>query len=184
MKTRILTSILALSIFSSSVIAKEIKGPTIEATVSFINQVLSDSSKSSNKLVLFFHEESKYSNYLKLNYLEECKFDLQQVYHRGDLGKSFIYKAYIDLSKHKIYLNTETDSIYNIKIKDRKGIKTIHHITYDHIYDEPLRIEEIVDYDIFKSDIYGVYKEKVKKALDHLSNICYKKYGGKEDDPF
>lgn len=216
-KKRMITNLLALTIFSNMVVAEEIKGPSVERTIQFLNKVFNKNSNTYSEVA--GDDRGSYYDKPKFNLKSECKVEIESNYFTND---SFISDIiYADFSIHKIYVKEKSnedksEKSYQMVIHDRNDVKTvkIYRLWYDTENDKALDAynnkvynlrlngtnEELrtILYTKFKSErtfttndmpfdinVNGkVYKEKVNKALEHLTNICYKKYGGKEDDPF
>ena len=75
------------------------------------------------------------------------------------------------LEKYKLYYEAEVEVL---GIEDRKGMNSI----------ENERTGKTESSTILSILVSGVYKEKIDKALKHLSNICYQKYGSKKRELF
>jgi len=213
----IVTILLSILVFSSTIIAEETKGPSVEKTIQFLNKVFNKNNNIYSEIA--GDDRDSYYEKPKFNLINECKIEIESNYFTKD---SFISDIiYADFSIHKIYVKEKTnkdesEKTYSMVVHDRNDVKTIkiYRLWYDTKDDKDLDTYNDKIYNLrlngsneelrtslytkFKSErtfttndmpfdinINGnVYKEKVNKALDHLSNICYKKYGGKDEDPF
>lgn len=143
--------------------------PTIDKTISFIQKVIKDDSLSSS-----FKSDGETYYKPTFKHLGECKFEIIQKNSFDCCLKDILYP---DLSIHKIYLKRNS-----FMIVDRSGLKTleVHDYSFGNKKTENVVHSGGLPYII----IHGVYKGKIKKALEHLSNICYDRYGKKDNEPF
>lgn len=152
--------------------------PTANETMAFIKKVImsDEYSRQYNK-----YNKHNIPQHLKpkIVKISECKYLFSQTIDPHD--KESRSGANIDFSKQK---STYVDDA--IWTEDREGVASIK--TYNQYYSwskgwrkKSYNMRSRINHPII---INGVYKEKMNKALKHMSKICYQKYGVKNNDPF
>lgn len=172
---------LTMLILSGMSIEAQAKEPTIKETVAFLNKVYSNDAYSSDYRVELSSETTIFTKPI-FKHIDECKIDgtwqWKSIWKNNLPTDNFKGKYSLDLVKQKIEVKEKKD-YFLITVKDKNGLKTI-------INTNNKQVSKNIDTAQFWAQVHGKYKEKVKKALDHLSKICNKKYDGtkSDDDPF
>ena len=147
MKKLIFASLLAMSVASSIVIAKEKKEPTIAQTVGFLQKVFAKDSIYSDMYI----DDGNYYTKPLITYLDnknECKLKIEAL--RVTSGYMIQKLVKLDLSIHEIYLDAKN----NMVISDRNGLKQLEYISpfiINHINDNIFtkiicRFEDVSNY--------------------------------------
>lgn len=177
MKKLLTNSFMLGMLFTANVSSGE---PTIKQTVDWINKTLQDPEITSETLVSA--QDRRYRAEFLLS--NKCKVKTSQRYKAwGVDGKEDWYDIInVDFS--------QTDASYDystypgrIRLKDWEGLDRIISSRNDlrrpnDSYSSKSSWESI------RVGVNGIYKEKLNKALKHLSKTCQKQYGSKKKDLF
>jgi len=179
--SKYLNTILLFFIVTSNAYA----GPSVKETIDYINQVITDSQKSSNVSIDDSYgwttEYEKPYFYLK----DKCNVEIRQD-RVGGKGWTDKDRYVVSLENYSLVYEKGYQNKGEIALRDRDGLKRASryriHTTWKGKRLKEEKISEANEY--LYIDLHGVYKEKINKALKHLSETCYQKYGDKQKELF
>lgn len=191
---KMINQILLTGLLVSGLFIELQAAPTIDQTMNFIQKIIKSDEFSSEIIGDKVHRKPSFSKQ------SECKYSVVKGWSiKRGAGRPVMtidgerigvvkYRAefVIDFSKQEAKYSEEDEYSYaGIKIKDKQGISSIHGLIeakdiYKKWYDESMKLS----YFSVNIIVNGIYKEKMDKALKHMSKICYEKYGVKNDDLF
>ena len=153
-------------------------GPSVKETVDYINEILQNPEKSRKATAYNIGSRKPLTKYQRvyITHNSRCNISIKQEFtsYNGSIIPRIWGRYNLKLEKYKLEYMDGLRGFGIIAIEDRKGMNSIKN-------ENSGKTDNLITFSV---DISGTHKEKTNKALKHLSNICYQKYGSKKKELF